>query len=69
MMDKSSYAFIWEIGKDLFALYIIYQAGDWFGISVYGTLPLYAIVIYLIGSAAYAAWFAIKGKTADILFR
>ena len=57
LMDKSKYAYLWELAKAGFAFAIIYNSGDWFGVSSFWQYALYPISIYLVASAGYSFWY------------
>ena len=57
LMDRSRYAFIWEILKAIVGMGIIYYHGDWYGISNLHPLLKYVVSFYFIISVAISCWF------------
>jgi alkylglycerol monooxygenase len=51
LMDRNPHAWIWESIKAIFGIAIIYNNGDWFGISKYFFAANYLFVAYFIFSA------------------
>lgn len=61
LMDRNRYAFVFEVLKSAFGLYLIWQAGgDWFGARANaGAWYVYIVAAYCLLSAAVAAFFAL----------
>jgi hypothetical protein len=57
LMDKHTYALMWELLKASFGVAIIYYFGDWFGSQKYWPWINYLVVAYLIASLLIAASF------------
>jgi hypothetical protein len=65
LMDRNSYAFLWEIMRAIFGISIIYHQGDWFGLSQFFTPGNYFLISYFIISAIASAWFTYKHYHED----
>lgn len=63
LMDKDTYAIIWEMARDLMGIGLIYYYGDWFGASRYGIIVNYFLLFYFIASTVTAGWFAFRHRT------
>ena len=57
LMDRSRYAFIWEILKAVVGMGIIYYHVDWYGISNLHPLLKCIVSFYFIISVAISCWF------------
>lgn len=57
LMDRNSYAIIWEFVKFIIGCWILYHVGDWFGASKYVSWINTAVLIYLIISLCVTALF------------
>jgi alkylglycerol monooxygenase len=58
LMDKNPQAWLYELGKSAFGLFLISRMGDWFKSNQYiGEWMTYAIGIYFIISVLASAWF------------
>lgn len=57
LMDRNSSAIIWETAKNLFGFYILYQQGDWFGISNHLPVIKTIIIGYFVISTIVTAYF------------
>jgi len=58
LLDKSRYAFLWELAKNFLGVYLIWKNGGWFGVD---TIIPYASVIlslYFGVSTVMSAWWA-----------
>ncbi|MBL0146999.1 MAG: sterol desaturase family protein [Chitinophagaceae bacterium] len=52
LMDRNSYAIVWEFVKNIFALSMLYYFGDWFISDTYGVMIKYIVFGYIIISFA-----------------
>jgi len=57
LMDRNSYALIWELLKNITGIAIIYYLGDWFGASAYFSWLNIVLILYFIASSLITAWF------------
>ncbi len=57
LMDRSRFAGLWEITKSSIGLFLIFQTGDWFGISLIFSGVQYFIAFYFVLSAFMASYF------------
>jgi alkylglycerol monooxygenase len=51
LMDRNPNAWIWEIAKAVYGIAIIYNTGDWFGISKHFFAANYLLIAYFLLSA------------------
>jgi sterol desaturase/sphingolipid hydroxylase (fatty acid hydroxylase superfamily) len=64
-MDKSKYAWIWEIIKSSTGLCIIFLTGDWFGVNQYFPYLSLIIAVYLFVSTLFCFYFQITEATQN----
>jgi alkylglycerol monooxygenase len=58
LMDKNPQAWLYELGKSAFGLFLIYRSGDWFKANQFiGEWMTYAISVYFIVSVLASVWF------------
>jgi alkylglycerol monooxygenase len=57
LMDRSPYAIAWEAMKNILGIIVIYQQGDWFGISQLNPFLNNIIVAYFILATLVTGWF------------
>jgi len=57
LMDRSPYAFVFELIKNIVGLAVIYQQGDWFGSSQLIPLINYILIAYFIIATIVTGWF------------
>jgi len=65
LMDRSPYAIVWELIKNVFGITIIYNQGDWFGSSQYSNAFSYILIAYFILSTIVTGWFVYKHYRED----
>ncbi len=60
LMDKNPNAWLWELLKSGFGIFVILSTGDWFELNekIPGLLPV--LIVYLVVSAGASAWFSFK---------
>jgi alkylglycerol monooxygenase len=68
LMDRNPYAIFWEMLKNIFGFAVIYQAGDWFGVSQYFPWINYLIAGYFVISNFIVAWFIYLHKKENRQF-
>jgi len=57
LMDRSPYAIAWEAVKNIAGIIVIYQQGDWFGISQLNPFLNNIIIAYFILATLVTGWF------------
>ena len=57
LMDRSPYAIAWEAMKNILGIVVIYQQGDWFGISQLNPFLNNIIIAYFILATLATGWF------------
>ena len=57
-MDKNKSAFVWELVKNIFGIFVIFYFGDWFGSDRFSPLIKYILTGYFIASSGFAGWLA-----------
>lgn len=62
LMDKSRYAFIWEVEKNILGFYILYKLNSWFGLNNLVPLSTQFLTAYFILSSCVAAWFVYENN-------
>jgi alkylglycerol monooxygenase len=62
LMDRNSYAFIWEFCRSALGLIYLYQQEDWFGASGYLGTVRYILGSYFIISVMVTGWFALRQR-------
>ncbi|WP_336516951.1 sterol desaturase family protein [Pollutibacter soli] len=65
LMDRSPYAFFWEIGKNGFGYYLLLRTGDWFGAGNFGNYIVPVIQGYFILSTLVTIYFVLKHYQED----
>ena len=65
LMDRNSYAVIWEAIKNILGIAIIYQQGDWFGASAFLSWVNYFLVAYFSLATVITGWFVYIHKKED----
>jgi alkylglycerol monooxygenase len=65
LMDRNPYAIIWEIGKSLFGLAIIFYMGDWFGSKHFHPIISYCVIAYFLLSTLTTAYFVYYHRKED----
>lgn len=60
LMDRSTYAWIWETFKTIFGLSLLLQNNDWFGLSQYTSLAVPVLAGYFILSFMVCFYFVVK---------
>jgi alkylglycerol monooxygenase len=65
LMDRNSYAIVWEILRGVFGIAIIYRQGDWFGISAFAVWMNYVLVAYFIMSIIITALFSAQHRREE----
>jgi alkylglycerol monooxygenase len=68
LMDRNFYALFWELAKNIFGVFLIYQQGDWFGANNYFTWMSTALIAYFILSSIITAWFVFRHRKEDLKF-
>jgi sterol desaturase/sphingolipid hydroxylase (fatty acid hydroxylase superfamily) len=63
LMDRSKYAWIWEMLKTIFGLSILIQSNDWFGLSQYTSLAIPVLSGYFVLSLMVCLYFVLKENT------
>ena len=72
LMDKNPQAWLYELGKSAFGLFLIYRSGDWFKANQFlGEWATYAVGMYFIVSVLASVWFVFydfkrEGKQEDL---
>jgi sterol desaturase/sphingolipid hydroxylase (fatty acid hydroxylase superfamily) len=56
LLDKNKYAWVWELIKNLFGMYIVLQSGDWFGLNQHVPGISYILLIYFSFASIYTFW-------------
>ncbi|MCC6288659.1 MAG: sterol desaturase family protein [Chitinophagaceae bacterium] len=69
LADRNVSAIVWELIKDIYAIYIIYQQQDWFGAGKFFPNITAVLVVYFIVSAIVTAWFVVKHKKEDAMIK
>lgn len=62
LMDKSWYAFVWEVIKNILGFYILYRLDGWFGLSNFIPMSTQFLAVYFIISSCTAAWFVYENN-------
>jgi alkylglycerol monooxygenase len=65
LMDRNSYAIIWEIIRCALGLWFLYDQDDWFGASAYFASMKFIVGAYFILSMIVTGWFVYKHHTED----
>jgi len=65
LMDKSKYAFIWEMIKNCMGIFFILRFGDWFGVSSIAPVINQLLLAYFSVSAIIAVWFCSRFSTTS----
>lgn len=65
LMDRSPYAIIWELIKNIFGIFIIYNQGDWFGSSQYSNVISYLLIAYFTIATIITGWFVYNHYRED----
>jgi sterol desaturase/sphingolipid hydroxylase (fatty acid hydroxylase superfamily) len=65
LMDRNPFAIGWELAKNILALAIIYQQGDWFGASTYISWINYLLIAYFILSTLITGSFVYQHYKED----
>jgi len=65
LMDRSRYAIVWELGRCIFGVSIIYRQGDWFGLSQFTDWMNYLLIAYFVISAIVTAFFTYQHYKED----
>ncbi len=60
LLDKNQYAWLWELAKNAFGVYIIFLLGDWFGLSKILPFSTYLFSIYFCFSTVISFLFCQK---------
>jgi alkylglycerol monooxygenase len=60
LMDENFSAIFWEALKNGFGIYLIYQQGDWFGISSISLSISKILILYFIFSIIVTIWLALQ---------
>ncbi|MES1216018.1 MAG: sterol desaturase family protein [Bacteroidota bacterium] len=67
LMDRSTYAIIWEGLRAFFGIAIIYRQGDWFGASQFIFSINYILVSYFVLSTLITGWFVYQHRKEDMM--
>lgn len=65
-MDRSPYAWVWEITKSMYGSAILYVQGDWFGMNAYASFANYILAAYFIISPMVSFYYS-RYNTEDQL--
>jgi len=65
LMDRNQSALIWETARNGFGVFLIYQQGDWFGVSSIIPGIQYILTGYFIISVIVTAYFVMKHRKED----
>jgi sterol desaturase/sphingolipid hydroxylase (fatty acid hydroxylase superfamily) len=69
LADRNASAVVWELIKDVYALYIICKQQDWFGAGKFIPGIIQVLIVYLIVSAVVTIWFAAKHRKEDAVIK
>jgi alkylglycerol monooxygenase len=62
LMDRNFYSIFWEALKNILGIYIVFQQGDWFGVSNISPIISKVLIVYFIFSTAVTIWFAFQQR-------
>ena len=65
LMDRNSYALLWESVKNIFGIAILFTSGDWFGTSEWLSNIQYILFTWFTVSTMITAWFVYMHKKED----
>ncbi len=60
LMDGNKYALVWEIGKNLTGIAIIFYTGDWFGANKFSDSISYVLLEYFVISTFVTIWLVLQ---------
>ncbi len=65
LMDRSAYAWVWELLKDGLGIGIILYTGDWFGIGHYSVYAPQVLIAYFLFSLLVCFYFVSRNRQSD----
>lgn len=65
LMDRNTYAFVWEALKNLVGVYFMLNIGDWFGINSIHPIINQIILAYFVVSTIVVLWLCIQINKED----
>ncbi len=66
LMDKNPQAWVWEILKNSFGLYLLFSSGDWFGLNTFLPGAVYALIAYFAISTSASFYFSFREVQRDV---
>jgi sterol desaturase/sphingolipid hydroxylase (fatty acid hydroxylase superfamily) len=60
LLDRSKYALVWELVKNVLALALIYVQKDWFGVSEIVGGAQYLVASYFVISSVFVGWWTVR---------
>lgn len=65
LMDRNPYSLLWEAGKNIIGVYILYSQSDWFGAKQFLPAITFILIAYFIISTAVTAYFVFADIKKD----
>jgi alkylglycerol monooxygenase len=67
LMDRNFYSIFWEALKNGLGIYLIFQQGDWFGVSSISPVISKVLIVYFAVSTVVTVWLALQQRKEETM--